>query len=37
MRAIRARYDPYEQARQRVDQLESLGHTVDKVRSCSAG
>ncbi|EPZ36551.1 Elongator complex protein 3 [Rozella allomycis CSF55] len=31
MRAIRARYDPYEQARQRVDQLESLGHTVDKV------
>ena len=31
MRAIRARYDPYEQARGRIDQLESLGHTVDKV------
>ncbi|CAO3600915.1 unnamed protein product [Absidia cylindrospora] len=31
MRAIRARYDPYEQARGRVDQLRSLGHSVDKV------
>ncbi|KAJ2718762.1 Elongator subunit [Coemansia sp. Benny D115] len=31
MRAIRARYDPYEQARGRVDQLKSLGHSVDKV------
>ncbi|KAI8319455.1 elongator complex protein 3 [Martensiomyces pterosporus] len=31
MRAIRARYDPYEQARSRVDQLKSLGHSVDKV------
>lgn len=31
MRAIRARYDPYEQARQRIDQLRSLGHNVDKV------
>ncbi|GAA5816307.1 Elongator subunit [Mucor flavus] len=31
MRAIRARYDPYEQARGRVDQLRSLGHNVDKV------
>lgn len=31
MRAIRARYDPYEQARQRIRQLESLGHDVDKV------
>ena len=31
MRAIRARYDPYEQARGRIDQLRSLGHTVDKV------
>lgn len=31
MRAIRARYDPYEQARGRVEQLRSLGHTVDKV------
>lgn len=31
MRAIRARYDPYEQARGRVDQLRGLGHSVDKV------
>ncbi|KAJ2852131.1 Elongator subunit [Coemansia brasiliensis] len=31
MRAIRARYDPYEQARGRVEQLQSLGHNVDKV------
>ncbi|TPX44628.1 hypothetical protein SeMB42_g02201 [Synchytrium endobioticum] len=31
MRAIRARYDPYEQARGRVDQLKYLGHSVDKV------
>ncbi|KAF1800152.1 hypothetical protein V8B55DRAFT_1544877 [Mucor lusitanicus] len=31
MRAIRARYDPYEQSRGRVDQLRSLGHSVDKV------
>ncbi|EMR10859.1 elongator complex protein 3 [Pneumocystis murina B123] len=31
MRAIRARYDPYEQARGRIEQLRSLGHTVDKV------
>lgn len=31
MRAIRARYDPYEQARARVDQLRRLGHPVDKV------
>ena len=33
MRAIRARYHPYVQARGRVDQLRRLGHTVDKVRS----
>jgi histone acetyltransferase (RNA polymerase elongator complex component) len=33
MRAIRARYDPYEQTRGRVDQLRALGHNVDKVRS----
>jgi hypothetical protein len=33
MRAIRARYDPYEQTRGRVEQLKSLGHSVDKVRS----
>jgi hypothetical protein len=31
MRAIRARYDPFEQARSRIDQLKSLGHSVDKV------
>ncbi|QPG75995.1 Elongator subunit [Brettanomyces nanus] len=31
MRAIRARYDPYEQARGRVEQLRQLGHPVDKV------
>jgi elongator complex protein 3 len=31
MRAIRARYDPYEQTRGRVDQLRGLGHDVDKV------
>ncbi|KAI8802417.1 hypothetical protein BJ742DRAFT_833003 [Cladochytrium replicatum] len=31
MRAIRARYNPYDQARGRVDQLKSLGHSVDKV------
>ncbi|KAI3627876.1 ELP3 [Malassezia furfur] len=31
MRAIRARYDPYEQSRGRVQQLRELGHSVDKV------
>ncbi|CAB3373226.1 elongator complex protein 3 isoform X1 [Cloeon dipterum] len=31
MRAIRARYDPYLQTRHRVQQLEQLGHSVDKV------
>lgn len=31
MRAIRARYNPYLQTRARVDQLKSLGHSVDKV------
>ena len=31
MRAIRARYDPYVQARGRVEQLRRLGHVVDKV------
>ncbi|KAF8425005.1 hypothetical protein L210DRAFT_3615084 [Boletus edulis BED1] len=30
MRAIRARYDPYEQTRGRVEQLKALGHSVDK-------
>lgn len=33
MRAIRARYDPYEQTRNRVEQLKALGHSVDKVRA----
>lgn len=32
MRAIRARYDPYSQARGRLAQLKALGHSVDKVR-----
>ncbi|KAM0684762.1 Elongator subunit [Mitosporidium daphniae] len=31
MRAIRARYDPYEQSRQRCAQLAALGHSVEKV------
>lgn len=31
MRAIRARYDPYLQAKNRIDQLKRLGHSVDKV------
>lgn len=31
MRAIRARYNPFVQARSRVDQLRRLGHSVDKV------
>lgn len=31
MRAIRARYDPYSQARGRVAQLRAIGHEVDKV------
>lgn len=31
MRAIRARYNPYLQARNRLDQLARLGHSVDKV------
>jgi len=31
MRAIRARYNPYVQARNRVEQLRRLGHSVDKV------
>lgn len=35
MRAIRARYDPYEQTRGRVEQLKSLGHSVDKARLIS--
>ncbi|RVE41643.1 hypothetical protein evm_013706 [Chilo suppressalis] len=31
MRAIRARYDPYDQARERLKQLKGLGHNTDKV------
>lgn len=31
MRAIRARYNPYLQTRNRMDQLRRLGHNVDKV------
>ena len=31
MRAIRSRYDPFLQARHRVEQLKSLGHSTDKV------
>ncbi|GLH02328.1 Probable elongator complex protein 3 [Gryllus bimaculatus] len=31
MRAIRARYNPYLQTRHRVEQLQQLGHNVDKV------
>eukprot|EP00727_Mastigamoeba_balamuthi_P006286 m51a1_g2278 putative elongator complex protein 3 (550) ;mRNA; r:379407-381324 len=31
MRAVRARYDPFLQARNRIDQLRRLGHPVDKV------
>lgn len=31
MRAIRARYDPYSQAKGRVAQLRAIGHDVDKV------
>ncbi|WEL39264.1 Elongator complex protein 3 [Encephalitozoon hellem] len=31
MRAIRSRYDPFDQARERLKQLKGLGHSVDKV------
>lgn len=31
MRAIRARYDPFSQAKGRVAQLRGIGHSVDKV------
>ncbi|EQB61838.1 histone acetyltransferase [Vairimorpha apis BRL 01] len=31
MRAIRSRYDPYEQSRERLRQLQALGHNTDKV------
>ena len=31
MRGIQNRYNPYRQVRSRINQLESIGHTVDKV------
>ena len=31
MRAIRDRYDPYLQAKDRIEQLKKLGHDCDKV------
>lgn len=31
MRAIRAHYNPYLQARSRIEQLKQLGHDVDKI------
>jgi elongator complex protein 3 len=31
MRGIQSGFDPYEQVRKRVEQLEAIGHTVDKV------
>ncbi|ELP86716.1 elongator complex protein, putative [Entamoeba invadens IP1] len=31
MRAVRARYNPYIQSRTRVEQLQKLGHNVEKV------
>jgi elongator complex protein 3 len=31
MRAIRARYNPYLQTKDRVEQLKKLGHDTDKV------
>ena len=31
MRAIRARYNPYIQTRDRVEQLKKIGHDVDKI------
>ncbi|BFU21122.1 histone acetyltransferase, putative [Entamoeba histolytica HM-1:IMSS-B] len=31
MRAVRARYNPYIQSRSRVEQLQKLGHSVEKV------
>ena len=31
MRAIRARYNPFVQTRERIHQLQTLGHDVDKV------
>ncbi|KAF9763565.1 Elongator complex protein 3 [Nosema granulosis] len=31
MRAIRSRYDPFDQSRERLKQLKGLGHSTDKV------
>lgn len=31
MRAIRARYNPYIQTKDRIEQLNKLGHDTDKV------
>ena len=31
MRGLQSDFDPYEQVRKRVEQLEAIGHTVDKV------
>lgn len=31
MRAIRARYNPFIQSRDRISQLKKLGHSVDKI------
>ncbi len=31
MRAIRARYNPYIQTKDRIEQLKRIGHDVDKV------
>jgi elongator complex protein 3 len=31
MRAIRARYSPFDQSKHRIEQLKQLGHSVDKV------
>jgi elongator complex protein 3 len=31
MRGLQSGFDPYEQVRNRIEQLEAIGHTVDKV------
>jgi elongator complex protein 3 len=31
MRAIRARYNPYLQTKDRIEQLKRLGHDTDKI------
>ncbi len=37
MRAIRARYNPYIQTRDRVEQLKKIGHDVDKIEFIMMG